>query len=413
MEEISQNLSANEKGKFISEMRQDKHLKNVLLKFKYTIIQGRFQTADPFAKVKCIMTINNFAQQTSRQYFNSSQVRTLIANAVHQLIDKTMSQPGVSEKAKIDLGGIKCAAYATQIAALFHEIEEMKIKSGYRGQLIKLLEEFLQQNSASSTGIAGNEEDQEFYEKAIKEIGEVWAETLSHLIKGEALQPIVSFCQQQVNGMISSTIDKHLIHQSETLEKFKVGELNLAIGFKALETSNKVNREQHINFTKSTLDETECGTMMHARIAAEIYDVNIRFYQRNKKGELVLHSNIIPPSKSKGKVKKTLEIEHIPPDADHPNGHFKLRGGEESREVSPGTNNCLFETLSGGIAKSFQTHEEMTALDLRRKIATETLGNPKKYNELISRHEDLKCIGDFKAYILQGGAKKSPGMRDF
>ena len=72
----------------------------------------------------------------------------------------------------------------------------------------------------------------------------------------------------------------------------------------------------------------------------------------------------------------------------------------------PGTNNCLFETLSDGIGKSFQTHQGMTALDLRRKNATETLGNPRKYNELISRHEALKHLANFRAYILEGGARR-------
>ena len=81
--------------------------------------------------------------------------------------------------------------------------------------------------------------------------------------------------------------------------------------------------------------------MMHARIACEIFDVNFL------------------DVKFKGKGMKTLEIEHIPPNADHSIGRFKLGRGDDGREALADTKNCLFETLSGGIGKSFCIKKSM------------------------------------------------------
>ena len=367
--------------------------------------------------------VDPFLNNDAKTYFASSADRV-----VHSLVPTSDTFQKVAERVRSLLPQIsqhvkgKKAAAILKIAEVGFVVDSLrKVEPQLRELAHKFVPElrkhcFRSIQFDSSSESEYNMDDERYSLSCVERLKKDLAQHSADKL-GDAVSAVL---QQNLKWMVSRGL-------SATVNKFAADRLSKALDVKG--TKDLIEAGQKANFLRSAqlgasnsghvdvhsinshcdkvLNPETPGTLSEARVVAETFGCKVTIVDEKGKRECSLS----PPRRGE---KPEVTLVHVPPDKDHPSGHYKVKVGGKVVDVESKNKNCMFESLAHGLSH-VQTKKggescHITGSELREKVAKQMRDNPHVWLEHISRKNELMKMKEQHVFLLTGGQKgKSKG----
>ena len=105
-----------------------------------------------------------------------------------------------------------------------------------------------------------------------------------------------------------------------------------------------------------------------------------------------------------GQKEAKVVLVFLPPDGNHPLGHYELKAGGQRVKVRSDNNSCMFEALAKGL--HHEGHTKYDSDGVRNLVSNEISRRPLLWHDHFQRKEHLQQAKDGKLHLLEGGANR-------
>ena len=252
------------------------------------------------------------------------------------------------------------------------------------------------------------------------QMGEAYKDAVTRIMHYSNMDVVANHgLNRTVGHFARKLVSEHVLHTEETYQHLLAGQHANYIRYAGVHERSYTehSEESHSDHSTKQREESEhdiiamkAEEIRKSAIPGSVLELRILAEQHGKSLSVYLEKN--------GKVKsdytinreatENIELVHIPPCEEYPNGHYKLRGDES--DTASKDSNCLYRAFAKGM-KPHLSHDELAkiAQSMREETANEIETKP-HLADLVLRRLELQSLdkGDYYARL---GAGKNPTTR--
>ncbi|XP_018515822.1 uncharacterized protein LOC108872552 [Lates calcarifer] len=245
----------------------------------------------------------------------------------------------------------------------------------------------------------------EFKQDLANTISALLADALVEVFHQKFSSHIVSYAQNQVNGIIGNYVRTGL-KSDRTEEKLRAGQNNRYIAYMSADVNSKhkVAGKQSQSHAEKIKNPTTAGTILDIRVLSETTGTKVVILTEGSHGKLTKMQELNPGTKP---ASQTVTLIYRPKSSQYPDGHYDVRINNQTVTVTGKDKSCLFHALARGI-KPEASEEEITleAGRLRSVEADTLLKYPGQWEPFVRRKEWTDAIRGGDWYMAEGAAPR-------
>ena len=248
------------------------------------------------------------------------------------------------------------------------------------------------------------------------QMGEAYKDAVTRILHNNMDVVANHGLNRTVGHFARKLVSEHVLHTEETFQHLLAGQHANYIRYAGVHERSHTEHSEESHSDHSTKQREESEHDIIAKKAEEIrksatpgsvLELRILAEQHGKSVSVYLEKN--------GKVKsdytinreatENIELVHIPPCEEYPNGHYKLRGDES--DTASKDSSCLYRAFAKGM-KPHLSHDELAkiAQSMREETADEVAKNL-HLADLVLRRLELESLDKGDYYARLGAGKNA------